>query len=423
MAMKLQQVFDYLDRGVASDTSILTFERSKVQLNTNDFDGATYYWEIIASSQSPATPITVQLINNAGSVISSIVIPAALASQTRIRSASFSPTAGSNAYRIKTPATTLNQGIKIYHARIIIKQTNATKTRVFIPLLNADSDGYGGTIQYTDLTSSASYVQANADYYGIWTRDDSRYATMGAGNIWILEVTLWRSGGTSVQAALFNKTDNAMVTGTELTTTSTAPVLLTVSFASSAGNFHNLDNYEIRIKGSGGASCRISRASLSLALTSISKTETYLRFCRYVDTYGNIRAGQRILYEATDFDTHTCYHEGIGNDIADGRNPCMFDDNGNDSGNSGANYAASAINFGAGKSLIRSSALGLTDMDRFIGAATGADGHCKLTCSFLVVVLGAVTSNIKKVAGVSYAGIKKISGDPVATVKKVAGVA
>lgn len=283
------------------ETGATIYDRSKVYLDSDNYDGATYYFEIVASNAHADTDYDVDLYDVTGSAVKATITVPANTSLTRYRSDAWTPADTANrVYAVRTPQTehvpdTGTRVIIVRTARIIIVQTNATKTRIQIPLTQnrddmegwsiAGIDGNEATYGCVNMTISTTYEQgaANAVFdftgpeaFSQFYKDSSQYATI---DHWTFEAVITIADGDErVSATLWNVTDDEQVSDTELSHTGDVlNTLKTVDFDDDADNFSDLDIFEVYIKSSEGSSAYLLRSCLYVTLTDLSKAEIIWR--------------------------------------------------------------------------------------------------------------------------------------------------
>lgn len=300
--VNLEAVIDLVDRALSSNTSAVTWDRTRTSLDTGDYDGTvTYTFEVVAENTHATNAETIDLYNSAGASVASINIPANTSTIKRF-STTFTPTAGANNYRVRTSATASNGDMEVWAARILVKQVGATTTKLYIPLggrlYNSSSTSTTSTL---DSLASGTYGQGTAMRWAKWRKDVSSYADIAAGSPWTFEAVISNSsGGSTAYASLFNATDSTQVTASEITTTSASPTLVSASFANNATNFDDLDEFEVRIKRSANTG-QIHKAGLWVKLTNLTKGEVYRRISLSFDSEATTTwAHQRIAID-TDY--------------------------------------------------------------------------------------------------------------------------
>ena len=130
--------------------------------------------------------------------------------------------------------TALAGQVQVHSAKIIVEQTAAVATKIYIPLANStytlehasDTGSNGQVIS----TTSATYT--TRDSFTKWNRNDALYDAIASGTPWTLETVTSNSGvTTSANAALFS--NNVQITGAITTVTggtANTNTLKTVSF-------------------------------------------------------------------------------------------------------------------------------------------------------------------------------------------------
>ena len=399
LAAELEVPLEMVAYGIQSDTTATKFRRTRIGLDVADYDGATYYFEIVAKNSDSSNRF-VRLIDNSDNVEATITITSSTSNFTRFRSTSWTPTGDDN-YRIETEGTTGAGDVEVRAGRIIVAQTGATKTRIQIPLLG-DGHDQKTTADFglqVDFTASATYTQGNSAEYGLWDWNSANWGTLPGDStaIGIEAVIAIDNGAQTGTAGLHNFTDGTLVTGAEVSTTGTAstPLLVSTEVASSATNFDSGDEFEFRIKVTGGTNIRIYRAAVYVRLDPIDKGEVYYRYSRYDQAAANLEhPDQRVLVNTGLFDSPVVYNEATMIESSAGDRTWEVSDHGtNDSGTGGTPVSSGGLATDSGtRVIVRSGALTITSSNRFIAEATGSSGTIDITHSFLVVAFDAPVS-------------------------------
>jgi len=394
---KFEIPIEMLDHGITSNGAPASnVDVSATSLDTTEYDGTvTYVWEVVASNDDVVAQ-AITLINNAAAVVGTINVSAGAVAKRF--SVVFTPTAGANRYRVSLPDTSGLQTVSIYTSRIRVQQTSATLTRVSIPLV---ASGVASLSSVNALPNSGvdvralnTYGQSTPQSYGVWRRDTSNLATIpgGANSPWKFEVVMSAQMGVgNCYASLYNKTTGSQIAASEASVAATTiHQYLSVTFQDSAANFTEGDDIEVRIKNDNGVSgCTLNHALLSVALTSVSKTESWYRFSREVNlgaTAMGFQEEQRVLLDTSLFGTPTAYVEAHGWDPVNGGSTSQLYDSGVlDTGAVGAGLTSVVLPIARGR--IRSvGSPALTDNDRYLlfWNNPGA-GAAKIIQSFVVI--------------------------------------
>jgi hypothetical protein len=373
------------------------FRRCQTILNPADYDGATYYFEILGFNGHASTDYDVTLYNYTTSqTITTITVPHSDSDPVRLRSSAFTPTVGSNAYTVSIPATAANSNLHVYAARIVVVQVNATKTRIQIPLINSkyDAEGYGDATDtsYLDQTTSLTYMQTGVDAYRTYLKDSTAFADLSGDTPWTFEAILGRYfGSESSYCTLWNTTDNLQVTASELLTAVGAPevpTLLSVDFANDATNFSDGDNFEVKIKkGEGYGQCSIFGARLYVKLENLQTAEVHWRICKETPAIAlatNV-PHQRALIASGNYDSPQVYFEANGY-CADNANRLNLIDGGVADSGVASPTTITSINWNsATKAIQRVGPFAWTSGNRAYVALTNATADHVVTSAFVII--------------------------------------
>ena len=229
-------------------------------------------------------------------------------------------------------------------ARIWIDVVDSERVRIQVPLIEGDQSS-GGGLYSPEENDQWSWFIYTGDWQDRLNHDTFEYAGWdGDGtywwNIFLLEKTKWATvdhwtfevtgaqleyypAGPSegdpiydqgiLHVAIFNKTKNVMVAGTELTFTEIMPTRKTIDFTNSAVNWDDGDEFEVRMKcpytGLGGYArygtlgC-LYRCVLYCTLDPATKAQIYLKAGAVVPNMGTAQES-RILYEPDKYPINT----------------------------------------------------------------------------------------------------------------------
>ncbi len=364
---------EMVNRGISSTRgSATTFGRSAIYFNIANYDGSpTVALEIIASNGHASTDydVTLRDVTNSSDKVAITVTHGD--SVKRLRSSAFSPAAGNNLYEITMPSTEADNNVIVYVARLIVTQTNATKTRVQIPLMGYAYNGYNKTDvgYYTDYVQGATYTQTGAQYNSMWTRTASNWGTVDSYDFECVMET--NSASYAAYATLYNVTDAAAVASSELSTTSTTWSVQTANFTSDA-NFDDGDTFACYMKNASASyQCQVASASLYLNISDLSKGEVYWRSSRCGgngSTAANNLIYSRVKLDTDSYSSPVCYHEAVVVEATSAEAGIeLRDHTTNDYGSSGATTVTnSALTCPTTKGVVRgaSALTGLTSGNR-----------------------------------------------------------
>lgn len=380
----------------ASASATTLWQNTQMGLNDGDYDGATYYFEIVATNGNAGAAYDVSLVKYSdSSVIATATIPAGTNAALRIRSASFVPIEGNEIYAVLTPQTASAGQVIVYTARIVVSQANATKTRVQVCMFFADVPS---ATPIKDQINSVSYGQQNAMAFARYVKDSSYLADIAAGSPWSFEAVIQTNSTIrTVTAGLVNITDGTTVQ--ELSHTGDSNLFYaSADFADNAANFHEGDEFEVKHHGSSATyAVFLCRAAIYVKLENLSKITIYDLLCgRSASTVTITYLPYHRTKLALNGATGNCYAEACGYEGAAGDVALRLTDEGSsDSSAAGSDVADSLMNFGGAKSRVRSAAITLTEATRYIGRVNRSDASTLYVgVGFIILPLSVSTPNI-----------------------------
>jgi len=384
------EMVDYTLSSAAASATL--FERTRTSLNPGDYDGTvSYYFEVIGVNTDSVTR-SVALVDAFGSTVATVSLPATTTTSTRVR-ATFSPSGSNNNFRLQLDRTTSNDQLLVQTARMLVNQQNATKTRIYIPLLHRQATDIARTDSATgvDITTSTTYVTPTSDRFGYWTKNSSGWLNLASGTPWTLEAVLSTSNAAGTASiALYNRNSSTVVTASEANVTATtSPQLVSKSFADNATAFSDAAVFDVRIKNSSASyTTYVARAGLWVNLNNIVRGEVYYRMERQRGNLATtVFAQHRALLTAVNFSTPLFYFEGTGyNTTASGSGYSLENHGSNESGiASPTTVTGSTVTFGTTKARVRSAAFNITNGSRYIGRHIRTAGTSALTNANVVV--------------------------------------
>lgn len=392
VTMNLEVPIELTDAGLLSDVSPITFARTMTSLTPSAYDGTvTYFFEISATNTNSVAQ-TVSVVNSSATAVATISVPAGTTTLTRFVSP-MTPT-GSDIYSVQLSATTSTQQLQVSAARIIVKQIGASKTKVYIPLLSANSPAtnvdQGNAIEYT---MSNSYTSLNSA--AIWNRNSTAFSSMPDQNAWELEALVSVGSGVTGVVGLFDKTFGNNIVDTESVVTSNQIAFTHAVFSEGIAGFSTTndgDDYQVGIKclsGCPGASVAIYKAGLWVNITSLNNVEVFYRTSHGATVAtNNYVDGERTRPLLSSFSNPTAYFQATGYESSqDTAAVSLYSLGTNETGYAGAaGIANSTLNFSQAFPIrLRSSAITLTTGLRYLPAVNPTSVSFNLTDSFIVI--------------------------------------
>ena len=378
--MKLESIIDFVDFGLSSTNALTLFLTTRRDFQTTDFDSATYYWEVVATNADGlnAHDVTLMWYDFAiatWKVDKTVSVPAGTAAPTRIRSSSFTPTdsgAVDPTWRCVQMPNAFGGSVKVFAARVVVVQTGATKTKLFIPMSSRDNDATAGGDAATllDFQTTTTYGNLLPDSQAIWKYEAAKWA---AGTVVFIvgAVIVSSAAGQTVNMALVDRSDNSVVAEVS----SPGADYRTVRAVFTTADVVDGHEYEIRLKITDSdppvAHIIGQYAGYIEAIMggSLSKLQSYQR----TNTATGTKSGsetmpwQRQLINVDNFDSPTAYFEATGREPTLGFATTSLRDHGvADSGTNGSNVTTIAFD-STTRARQRSSSISPDNGDRFIG--------------------------------------------------------
>lgn len=267
-------------------------------IDPDKYTGATFYFEV--TLKTSAGTAYAALYKTDGTVVSGSEVSTTSTSYTRLRSGAITLTAGTYIERIKNGSTNTTT---CHDARIIVVQESgaisATETQVKLQTRNGST------------TSSSYGVIENIDHQRFLYTSGNYDGTVQI----FFEANFKTSAGTGY-VALWDETAGAIVSGSEISTTSTSANRV----RSSAISLTNGRNYYPVIKNNGTNTTTIYDARVIVQQTGvITKTECYMHLNSAMNRNADESsftqvAGHRLYYDPAEWsvDTKNFYHEMLG---------------------------------------------------------------------------------------------------------------
>jgi hypothetical protein len=295
---------------------------SQVPINPADYDGViSYEFEIVATSTSAAT---IQLARTSDSGTVATIGIGTTGTATRF-SVQFTPPSSADTYYLRLPVSGTNDPT-VYSARILIRQFNASKTKLYFPLASGIYTTVPATVDTSmPIASTGStsyttfYATSSQGSATLWKYDPTYLETVPtSGTPWALESIISTSSGTRTASIGLYTSGGTPVTGVESSTNSTAPQYF--SFPFGTGLLSGGTSYQARIKmssGSAGPVTYVYKSALTVKLTNLKRAESYYRVGRYVGgaagaTSTVTHAYQRARVNLSWFSNPTAYFETVG---------------------------------------------------------------------------------------------------------------
>jgi len=278
--INLQFPVEMSDQALSSETTPITFERTRTSMDPTAYDGAvTYEFEVVALN-SDTVGATLNILDESDAVKATLVVPANTTQPTRLRTA-LTLNAGFETYRVKLAGTTQSGQLQVFSARIWVTQVGASKTKLYIPLLSSASTPLSGDA-FAPIESKSAAGYQILDNSSIYLKDETKLSKLQEYNAWELEVVVSSNGGNGA-VALYNIENNAAVESAEIQFSDPAVLLVNAPFNEGVTLFsttENLNHYRLAMQCFNNCdlgAVNIFKAGLWVNISNISQAEILIR--------------------------------------------------------------------------------------------------------------------------------------------------
>jgi len=279
--LNLQHAVELTDQPLASSLSgDVTFDRTQTTIDSSMYDGTVVYNLEVVATNSESNPQSVQFVDSNNNLVGSVTVPALTMNPTVLRSTNLTLT-GREVYRLKLNASSISNSLQVLSAKLWITQTNATKTRIYVPLLSSSNLPSEGDASYPvesgnpsnwQVLNGASYYQKNQNYL----------KNLKEFNAWELEAIVSSSGALGM-IGLTNITSQTVVDSSTIQFNNSNPQVVNATFNDGDVNFSTTENlhwYQVAYKcysECDSGNINIFKAGLWIELENISSIEIFIR--------------------------------------------------------------------------------------------------------------------------------------------------
>ncbi|MFZ9596174.1 MAG: beta strand repeat-containing protein, partial [Bdellovibrionia bacterium] len=228
-----------------------------------------------------------------GTTYASVSIPAGTSTAKRFSSVFSNQPIDSSSYVLKSDnLTTTGREFTCYSARVLVTQTAATKTKIYIPLLSGPTDGsVAFTTNTTALIPATTAPNSpgqigNTDYYSIWKKIAASWNSNGISTTpptWAFESVTQSSASQAnrgIITGLYNGTTAVATTTVGTLAGDGTAIALKSSTALDSAVTPNV-NLTVKVSRSGNTNASIYKAGLWATVNPLTSAEVYYQIGRY----------------------------------------------------------------------------------------------------------------------------------------------
>ena len=213
--INLQVPIELTDIKMSSQSAgSVAFNRSMTSFNTNNYDGVTSYELEVVAANFDGVARNVSLKDSSDVVVGFVSVPGNTFNPTRIK-ATITPTAGLETYRLELDQTNADGELNVFAAKLLVNQTNATKTRIYFPLISSDESPNNQDDSIAAYTTN-SETYDNYEYAVLFERRADKMSKIADYNGWELEAVVSTTGTSSGIFGLENTSSGQIVDMTRL---------------------------------------------------------------------------------------------------------------------------------------------------------------------------------------------------------------
>lgn len=301
MTLNLQTVIELIPRaGISSNSGTGYFTDYPVEFHAGLYDSHHVSFEIVAVNLNVLHDYAVDLCywsnGSGGSLYCTIVVPKGTIVPTRFR---IDGVLVSDHLCIRLATTPTPADLVVYSARLVITQTNALKTAVYIPMIcydNVNAANPPGAV--IDSIANGGWGQTNPQWYSKWKYQSSLY---GDGPTYVsLEAAIGKSIINPVGTCMISLFD--VTAGVDVTIASSTFSLTCVSAYVPPALLVDGHEFEclIGMSGLAGCYCNLFMAAIRITVPSdLEKAETVWRISKGGQLNASNWEGSRILLDTT----------------------------------------------------------------------------------------------------------------------------
>jgi adhesin/invasin len=386
---KLQVPIEMLDYGIqaAANQAQTDWARSITSLDNTAYDGSpTYAFEATCmNADSSARSVTLIDSKATPNVITTLSFPSGMTTPSSMSASFTSPGTYTAPVKIRTAAMGAGGALSCYSARIVVTQTGATKTRIFIPLtagptgtVSTDNTITGGALMSTLSKTLGQGTGTTPDYFTLWTKDTTALSILDTTTPWTMEALVANSASPGKSTLALTTSGGTVVGKATSGSSSATPIQMTFTISNTAAGFTEGTTLKAQYASTSSTkTAYLYKAGLWVKLTHVTSVEIPYRVGRYESTATNKTVMEsRASIDTSLFRNPSTYFEVVGREPTSSQMTTSLGTLGVNDGNTTASaIGSSSIGFtSTTKTKSRTGALSITNGDRFVPMVTGTAG-------------------------------------------------
>lgn len=386
---------DLLDRPLASSqASSVVFNRTQTTYNPEDYDGVSSITFKVLASNADTVDREVLLLDSNDFIIGSVIVPQQTFDPILIESSTLTMNPSEDVYKLAIEQTTIDTQVNVLSAKMNIYQVDATKTKIYYPLLTTErpptNEDLTGEILSTFQTGYQSYLESI-----IYKRETLNQSRLLAFNSWEIESLVSSTHGSSGSMVLRNLDTAEDIEGSE---TVIEQGLITVAKTylnegvSGLSPSNENDHYELLLRCNSrceSGEVKVYKSGLWLKLENLTQLRLHERLTHLKSGVGSDTdfTDERLSLDSNDFLSPTFYHRTITNESSSSSAELELVHHSDLFGSSNLTPQNSSLvlaDFDQ-KQVATSSAFVPTDGDNYVLRLRPMSGSVDLVSSFIVI--------------------------------------
>jgi len=223
--LDFEVTLDLIDSAISSEAGLdINFLRGQISFEPDDYDGITDVSFEVMAQNFDGQDRSVFLLDESDAIIDTILIPAMTSQFTRLRTSGISLNPNLDSYKIALEGTSSASDLVVKSAKLIILQTDATKTKIFYPLLSTESAPSSSDYSQP-IFSTFSNSLMKGDSFITYLRETNMLSELTNFNSWELEAVVASSLDAEGKVSLFNEDEQSEILGSQIVIEENTPTL------------------------------------------------------------------------------------------------------------------------------------------------------------------------------------------------------